>query len=467
MSSDRLPLLTRVVFGSGDWSLSSFNTFRQIFYAVFLTDVVGLDPRLASVAALAGVAWDSINDPIMGVISDRLRTRWGRRRPFLFLFAVPFGLAFVGLWWAPPWETQVAKAIHVGLAYILTDTLQTLIAVPFYALTPELTSDYHERTVITAWRMFFNLGASLAVALVAPAVVDGAVASGFTAQQGYLVVGGLFGLLGMIPPLAIAWVVRERTQPAEVAQPSLGEVFRGAWANVPFRALTVLHMFNWITFDLVGLMIPFFVTWRLSAGDAVATTSVLGVRLPIESAMLGALLVMSIPAVPFWTFVAGRLGKRTAYAIAALSWATVQMGIWVLEPFDYGWGVALCALAGIGVAAAHVLPDAMLPDVIDEDELRTGHRNEGIYYGARNLFRKAAGAIAVFVALQALGWANYNAPTDGAATQPESALTAIRFMTGPAGSVLLLAAAMAAFWYPITRERHRDVRKALDSRGQL
>lgn len=464
MPAARLPLLTRVVFGSGDWSLSSFNTFRQIFYAVFLTDVVGLDPRLASLAALAGVAWDSINDPIMGVISDRLKTPWGRRRPFLFLFAIPFGLAFVGLWWAPPWESQIAKAVHVALAYIITDTLQTLIAVPFYALTPELTPDYHERTVITAWRMFFNLAASLAVALAAPGIVDGAVASGFTAQQGYLVVGGLFGFLGVIPPLAIALVVRERSQPSVVDQPSIGEVFRGAWANVSFRALTVLHLFNWITFDLVGLMIPFFVTWRLSGGDSAASLSVFGVHMPVESAMLGALLVVSIPAVPFWTFVAGRLGKRTAYVIATVSWATVQLCIWLLEPFRYGWGVALCALAGIGVAAAHVLPDAMLPDVIDEDELRTGHRNEGIYYGARNMFRKAAGAIAVFMALQVLGWAGYAPPGGGGVTQPDTALLAIRFMTGPGGSILLLGAMLAAFWYPMTRERHAEVRKSLAAR---
>lgn len=154
--ADGVPLLTQVVYGSGDWSLSSFNTFRQIFYAIFLTDVVGLDPRLASFAALTGVIWDALNDPVMGTISDRTRTRWGRRRPFLLWFSVPFGLTLVLLWWAPPWESQAALALHVTLAYILSDTLQTVVSVPFYALTPEITPDYDERTSLTAWRMFFN-----------------------------------------------------------------------------------------------------------------------------------------------------------------------------------------------------------------------------------------------------------------------------------------------------------------------
>lgn len=453
-----LPLSTRVVYGSGDWSLSSFNTFRQIFYAAFLTDVVMLDPRLASIAALVGVAWDSVNDPVLGMLSDRVRTRWGRRRPFLLLAAVPFGLAFVGLWWAPPWESQVAKAVHVGLAYVITDTLQTLVSVPYYALTPELTPDYDERTSLTAWRMLFNLGASLAVALAAPGIVDGALAAGLTAQQGYLLVGALFGLLGAIPPIAIALTVRERASATAEEAPPVLEILRGAWRNVPFRALTVLHLFNWITFDLVGLMIPFFVTWQLSGGDPLAR--VLG--LPVESAMLGSLLVVSIPALPLWTAVAARFGKRTAYLVAMASWALVQLGILALGPHDYGLAVAICALAGVGVAAAHVIPDAMLPDVVDEDELLTGRRNEGVYYGARNLFRKAAGAIAVFLALQLLGWTGYGAGVDA---QPESAMRAIRFLTGPAATVLLVGAMVAAWVYPMTRERHDRVRAGLRERA--
>ena len=86
----RLPFWTKLIFGSGDWSISSFGTLRQIFYAIFLTDVVGLEPRLASIAALCGIIWDAINDPLVGLLSDRVRTRWGRRRPFLLFFAIPF-----------------------------------------------------------------------------------------------------------------------------------------------------------------------------------------------------------------------------------------------------------------------------------------------------------------------------------------------------------------------------------------
>ena len=152
-----LSIWVKLAYGSGDWSLASFGTLRQVFYAIFLTDVVGLEPRLASFAALIGIIWDAVNDPIVGTISDRVRSRWGRRRPFLLFFSIPFGLSFIMLWWAPPFQNQYLLAATVCLTFMLSDTLQTLVSIPFYALTPEISSDYDERTSLTGYRMFFNL----------------------------------------------------------------------------------------------------------------------------------------------------------------------------------------------------------------------------------------------------------------------------------------------------------------------
>ncbi len=181
-----LSLWTKLAFGSGDWSSASFGTLRQVFYAIFLTDVVRLEPRLASFAALAGILWDAINDPLVGMLSDRVKTRWGRRRPFLLFFSIPYALAFLVLWWVPPFENQILLAVTVTLAFMFSDTLQTLVIVPLYALTPEITPDYDERTSLTGYRMFFNLLASLVTAVAAPMIVDTVLASGATQQQGYL-----------------------------------------------------------------------------------------------------------------------------------------------------------------------------------------------------------------------------------------------------------------------------------------
>ncbi|MCK7516258.1 MAG: MFS transporter [Ignavibacteriales bacterium] len=152
--------------------------------------MVGLDPRLASFGGLAGVIWGAVNDPLIGLLTDRMRSALGRRRPFLLWFAVPFGLSFVILWSAPHLDNQAALLVYVTLTYMLMDTLQSLIYVPYLSLTPELASDYDERTSLTGFRSFFQLFGSLTVVLAAPNIVDRVLAAGFTQQQGYMLVGG-------------------------------------------------------------------------------------------------------------------------------------------------------------------------------------------------------------------------------------------------------------------------------------
>jgi len=462
----RLSVWTKLVFGSGDWSVSSFGTLRQIFYAIFLTDVVGLEPRLASVAALAGILWDAVNDPLVGILSDRVRTRWGRRRPFLLFFAAPYGLGFLLLWWAPPWESPIALAVTVSLAYMLSDTFQTLIAVPLYALTPEITPDYDERTSLTTYRMFFNLLASLVTAVAAPAIVDAVLAGGATQQQGYLIVSALFGGLATLPLLLIFARVRERARSeAEVAREQrtpLADVLRTAWANVPFRFATAIYMLNWITFDLVALTLPFFLAYWVAEGDLLAKA----LGLPLESAMFALLLVTSVLMLPFWLWLARRLSKHIAYIIAMAFWSVVQLVTLAIRPGQTALVLGLAVLAGASVSAAHVLPDAIFPDVIEWDELRTGRRQEGIYYGVKNFVRKLTGALAIFLALQVLGWFGYQTPPEGAQhfTQPAGTVTAIRMLTGPVGAALLLSAVIAAWFYPLTRERHARVRRLLARR---
>ncbi len=462
----RLSVWTKLVFGSGDWSVSSFGTLRQIFYAIFLTDVVGLEPRLASVAALAGILWDAVNDPLVGILSDRVRTRWGRRRPFLLFFAVPYGLGFVLLWWAPPWENPIALAVTVSLAYMLSDTFQTLIAVPLYALTPEITPDYDERTSLTTYRMFFNLLASLVTAVAAPAIVDAVLAGGATQQQGYLIVSALFGGLATLPLLLIFARVRERPRSeAKVVREQhtpLADVLRTAWANVPFRFATAIYMLNWITFDLVALTLPFFLAYWVAEGNLLAKA----LGLPLESAMFALLLVTSVLMLPFWLWLARRLSKHVAYVIAMAFWAVVQLVTLAIRPGQTAFVLGLAVLAGASVSAAHVLPDAIFPDVIEWDELRTGRRQEGIYYGVKNFVRKLTGALAIFLALQVLGWFGYQTPPEGAQhfSQPAGTVTAIRMLTGPVGAALLLSAVLAAWFYPLTRERHARVRRLLARR---
>ncbi len=458
----------KLAYGTGDWSPASYGTLRQIFYAIFLTDVVGLDARLASFAALVGIIWDAVNDPLVGILTDRMRSRWGRRRPFLLFFSIPFGASFLLLWWAPPWHNQIALAVTVTLAFMISDTFETLCEVPFSSLLPELTPDYDERTTLTSYRILFNLLASLVAAVAAPAIIDATLAAGLSQQQGYLIVAGIFGGLAVIPFLLIFAVVRERYGAADRPQETVTfkETLRTCWANIPFRFATLIYMLNWITFDLVALVLPFYLLYWIANGNMLTSVLFLGVSLPLESAVFALLLITAIAALPFWLWLSHRLGKHIAYIIGMVFWAGVQIGIFLVHPGQITLVLWMAFLAGLSVSAAHILPDAMFPDVIEWDELRTGRRQEGIYYGVKNFIRKLTGALAIFLALQVLGWFGYQTPPTGVTNfeQTTITLTAIRILIGPLGAVLLFSAVITAWFYPLTRERHARIRRLLGNR---
>lgn len=463
-----LTRLTQIIYGSGDWGRASINTLRQIFYAIFLTDVVRLDPRLASVAALISILWDAINDPLVGSISDNVRTRWGRRRPFLLLFAVPFALAFVLLWWAPPWKSQVMLMIHVTLAFMVSDTIQTLITVPYLALTPEIAGQYDERTSLTGYRMFFNLVASLLTAVMAPMIVHSVINAGHTAQQGYVTVGAIFGGIAVIPYLLIFFTVREKEiiDPPHKDTLTFRETLNTLWQNAPFRFATGIYVLNWIAFDVVALMLPYFLIYWINGGKLVSTISIFGESIAAESVVLGLLLITATIALPFWTWLAKRTSKQISYISGMIFWVLVQLSIFAIQPGQVTTILIIAVLAGLSVSTAHVMPESIFPDVIDWDEMRTHARREGMYYGAVNFTRKLSSAIAIFLALQIIGWCGYTAPAAGALihTQSANSLLAIRILTGPLIALLLSGAILFTCFYPLTRERQMRIRAVLERR---
>lgn len=461
-----LPLFTKIIYGSGDLGIAGWGTLRQIFYAIFLTDVVGLEARLASFAALIGVIWDAINDPLVGMLSDRVSTRWGRRRPFLLFFSIPFGLAFLLMWWAPPWDNQIILAVHMTLAYIISDTLQTLVAVPFYTLTPEMTPDYDERTELTTYRMFFNLVISLVVAVAAPMIKNAALQSGLTLSQSYLLISGLFGGIGAIPFLVMFFFVKERHPNPPKEQKPIQDIAKTAWQNVPFRFATGLYMLNWMTVDMVSLMLPYFLTYWIAQGNLAAEMIIFGSAISQDSVILGLMFITAIAALPIWNWLSKRTSKRKAYIFGMLFWMVVQSLIIIVKPGQTIFILVLTVLAGISIATAHVLPDAIFPDVIEWEELRTRNRHEGVYYGTKNFSRKLSGAVTIFLVLQLLGWFGYQSPPQGATVFQQSDLTisVIRILTGPFGAVLLFSSIVIAWFYPLTREKHSRIRALLARR---
>lgn len=469
-TTNHLPFWVKLLYGSGDWGISSIGMMRSIFYAIYLTDVVGLAPQLASFGALFGIVWDAVNDPIIGVLSDRLKTRWGRRRPFLLWFAVPFGLSFIMLWSAPEWDNQTALLIYVTVTFMLADTLQTLIAVPYLSLTPELTPDYDERTTLTSYRSFFQLAGALSIVVAAPAIVDRVLAGGGSQQQGFMLVGAIFGGIGAVPLLLIGTFVRERTNPQQTESLPFRETLKTAWQNIPFRYAVGIHMLNWSAVDMVAVAFPYFLLYWVAQGDLLASINILGVELAYESAFFGILMSVCILFIPFWLQLAKRRNKREAYMLGMVFWVIVQLMIFTIKPGDTSYLLLIAALAGIGVSAAYTLPDSLFADVIEWDELRTRRRQEGIFYGIRTLIRKLTGALVIFITLQLLGTSGYISPSEGTLQfkQSESALQMIRALVSPFGAAILCGTIILAWLFPLSREKYARIQKLLQQRrGRL
>jgi glycoside/pentoside/hexuronide:cation symporter, GPH family len=465
-SKNRLSFWMKLLYGSGDWGISSIGMMRSIFYAIYLTDVVGLTPRLASFGALVGIVWDAVNDPIIGILSDHLHTRWGRRRPFLLWFAIPFGLSFVILWSAPNWENQTALLIYVTLSFMLADTLQTLVSVPFLSLTPELTPDYDERTTLTSFRSFFQLTGALTVVVAAPAIVDMVLSSGGSQQQGFMLVGAIFGGIGAIPLLLIGLFVRETSTPEQIESLPFRETLKAAWQNIPFRYAVGIHMLNWSAVDMITVAFPYFLLYWVARGNLLASIHILGFDLAYESAFFGILMSVCILCIPFWLWMARWRNKREAYMLGMIFWVAVQLTIFTIQPGKTTYLLTIAALAGIGVSAAYTLPDSMFADVIEWDELRTRRRQEGVFYGIRTLIRKLTGALVIFITLQLLGWAGYVSPPKGTLqfTQTDSALHMIRLLVSPFGAMILCGTIFFAWLFPLSREKHARIQKLLEQR---
>ncbi len=444
--SERLPRRTKFVYGLGDLGFSLTSTILGAYFAIFLTDVVGIPAGTAAAAIFIGRSWDYINDPIIGHISDRTRTRWGRRRPFLLFGFLPLALAFALLWWRPPWDSVLALAIYYALAYVVFDTAATFNYMPYFALTPELTADYDERTSLTSYRVFFSIVGSL-IAFTLPLLLVGS----FSPENApkVLTMGAIFGVVSALPLLVVFLGTRERREHVDQVQPSLRQSLRAARNNRPFVFGLLMFLMTWLSVDIVQATLLFFVKHAAQ-------------REPESDLIMATIFVTAILALPIWLWASGRWGKRRAFIGGIAFWALVQIVLITVTPTTALTPILiLCVLAGVGVSAAHLLPWSIMPDAVEWDEWKTGERHEGMFYSLTTLVQKVASSIAIPLALLVLEVTGY---VPNAAQQPPSAVLGIRLVMGPIPAVLLCLGIASAFFYPLGREQHRQIVAELEAR---
>ncbi|MEP7137542.1 MAG: glycoside-pentoside-hexuronide (GPH):cation symporter [Chloroflexota bacterium] len=445
--TEKLSTRIKWIYGSGDLGFSLTNTILSVYFALFLTDVVGVKPSIAAIAIFIGSTWDYVNDPIVGYISDRTRSRWGRRRPFLLFGALPFAATFLLLWWKPPFVSPIALGIYYSLAFALYDTAATFVYMPYFALTPELSSDYDERTGLTSTRMFFSILGSL-IAFTLPLWVVG----GFHPEHAnrVLLMGGLFGFLSALPLFLVFLNTRERPEFMNKEQ-TLGmkDSIKATWQNRPFMFGLVMFLFNGVTMSIIQVILLYYVKYvvrREAQSDIIMAT----------------IFVVAMMVLPLWVWVSQRLNKRWAYISGVSFLAVILIILATLTPAtSLVFIMGLCVLAGIGVSAMHVMPWAILPDAIEYGEWKTGERQEGMFYSLITLAQKVASSIAVPGALLILEATGY---VPNSTTQPASAIAGIRLVAGLIPAFTISMGILFTILYPLGRDDFKKISLELEER---
>jgi glycoside/pentoside/hexuronide:cation symporter, GPH family len=443
--SNRLSLRLKLLYSTGDLSTSIPLAILMFFQLYFLTDVAGLRPEYAGWALGVGKMWDAVNDPLFGLVSDRIRTRWGRRRVLLLFGALPLGLAFMLMWLTPPLG-QLGLAVYYGITFILFDTAFTVVHVGYNALTPELTSDYDERSSLNGYRMAYSIFGTLG------AIILATVLSWYITDSRILfaAVGVGLGLVSVVPPLIVFRVTHEAPADTRPAPLPAREALKATLTNRPFRLVMGLYLLSWTTASVLAAVLVYFANYHLEVPEQ-ANYFVLVAE--------GAAILF----IPLWVWVARRLDKRRAFVLGVTSWIVVLLGISALRSDQVTLAYVLAALSGSGIATAYVIPWAMIPDIVECDQLETGQRREGSYYAFASFFQKLGTGAALWAMAQALALTGYVTPSGNGPlpVQPEQAVTAIRVFMGPVPTVLLLLSILFAWRYPITRESHRATCEAL------
>jgi glycoside/pentoside/hexuronide:cation symporter, GPH family len=456
----KLNFSTKLAYGAGDLGPAITANILGIFLLIFFTNVAGIKPGLAGSILMIGKIWDAINDPIVGMLSDRTVSKWGRRHSWMIFGAIPFGLTFILQWIVPPLNQWGLFFYYVGIA-ILFNTFYTAVNLPYTALTPELTQDYDERTSLNSFRFAFSIGGSI-LSLVLALVIFGA----FKDQplQQYLV---LSSICAVISTLALYWCVfgtrkrvlkteqlRQREQPTDSM--SYLEQLKVAFSNRPFLFVIGIYLCSWLAVQNTVSVIPYFVKNYMGMGDQDYIT----ILMVVQATSMLMLFV--------WTAVSQRIGKKAVYFMGMSLWIIAEVGLFFLQPGQVGFMRLLAVMAGVGVSTAYLIPWSMIPDVIELDELNTGQRREGIFYGFMVLLQKVALAIGLFIVGWVLQQSGFIETIAGQPkpVQPESALWAIRWMVGPVPLVVLLLGLVLAYFYPISREVHAEILLKLAERKQ-
>jgi len=434
-----LPRRLKLIYALGELMPSvGVGTVIPFYFLFFLTDVAGIRPGVAGSLLLVVRIWDGINDPLIGALSDRAHSRLGRRRPFILAGMLPMAVFYALLWMVPSTDSDSMRALYYLAVYFLFDLFYTLVVGPYSALTPELSLDTDERTSIVTYRMAVSIIVGLLSALALPFVFDAAPSM----QVGFAWAGLGLGALSLIPYVWIVLAIKERPEFQSAHSLGLIDSIRVVLRNRPFWLSLLIGWLSWLAIGVVEAVFAYYVIYWT------------GIPEDDSAIILATILASATLFLPLVNWLSNRMEKKWAFVACTLTWAVLHVVLWVIPAFSPVPVFVIGFLAGLGVASAHVLPNAMAADVLEAVEVESGQRQEGVFGGASAFIQK----LGTSFALLAIGWVlELSGYQPGAAAQPAGALAGIRVLVSWVPAILLVGSIWAASVFPITRSVHRQL----------
>lgn len=426
-----LPLATRIGWALGQLPIAGHVGIVSFYLLYFVTDVHHIPPAIAGIALLLPRIFNIIFDPIVGSVSDRTRSRFGRRRPYLLGGALVWGIAMAFLFGLPTVADKFTAAAIIFGAYMAVSIGQTLYHVPYSAMLAEMAQNNRERISLAGWKEAVSRLGILAAASVVPLVV----ASFASETLGYRIAGLIFGLIIIVGgTIAFLSTAGAPATPLSTENTSFRRQLQAIAENRPFRLLLGTYALVMVADEIFSGTLVFYAVNVLGR-----TPAFVGQAYPISS-------IAAVVAIPLWNALALRIGKQRAFLASILGMMATWVSVAAIPP-AHGWiMLPLMAVVGAFNAGLLMLPNAMLPDTIEYDAAHSGARREGAIYGAWIFFQSSAMALGAFALSMILASIGYQG---GAHAQSSLVIQGITLTLSVVPAGLLLIAWLILRRYPL------------------
>ena len=430
-------------FGIGQVGGSILSNTPALILLFFMTDVLAIPPALAGLAVFIPKAWVIFFDPLMGRISDNTRSRWGRRRPYLLAGALGCGVGFYFLFNVPAYDNVTARLVYMTLMFTLVSTAFSVFSVPYLAKASEIAPGYKGRTTIMAYRIAFqSVGILLGIGMVKYLVEWGG-----GGLAGYTFMGAVLGTVCMCSMLSPYFATRNvPIETIEKQSEPLRDQVRTALENKPYLILAMAVILYWVAASCVYAGLPYMFDYIIlgSAG------------LLFEMALY--MTLAGFVAIPAWTWLAGRIGKKQTYYISMLAYCVTLLS-WILaEPNQDVLVIARGVLVGLTNTGLLMTAVAMLPDTIEFDYVCTGLRREGIFSGFWMAIEKAGNALGALVVGLVLSFTGFVESAGGVQVeQTDQALSGILIAYAVTPVMLMLLSLIILRSYNLDEHSLKDM----------